>query len=456
MADRNGIMSVIIVGGGAAGISAAISASKNGADTLLVESGSSIGGDLFSGMPLLGTYTSLGNQCVHGILDEIIDTCNMIDPRAYIGPVCDWRTVYGLCIKPEILCLGINSLLRKYCVKLLLNSMVTGVNSANGTVTSLRIATQGGKITTISCDAVVDASGGGNITAMAGGEILAGDENRNFQPVSLVFRMANVQFESLLRFIRDNPEEALLAENPVLKKKRAEAAMALYNSGYPYVAISANGKVLGQAIKTGAMHPCTAAFVTPTSILLEEVCLNATRIGGIDCTDEFTVSATLPELAGQVANTARFFKERIPGFENASISSIAHRVGVRETGRIKGEYTLSQSDVIEAVKHTDVIARGCHHVDIHGAGTAQVRIPVKDGQYYDIPFRCLLPLGLKNVIAAGRCISSDRGANGSLRVMGTCIATGQAAGMAAAILSRENKKDFRSIKVNEITEYSIR
>ena len=86
----------------------------------------------------------------------------------------------------------------------------------------------------------------------------------------------------------------------------------------------------------------------------------------------------------------------------------------------------------------------------------QVRIPVKDGLSYDIPFRCLLPPGLKNVIAAGRCISSDRGANGSLRVMGTCIATGQAAGMAATILSRENKKDFRSIKVNEITEYSTR
>ena len=451
MVDRNGIESIIIVGGGAAGISAAISSSKNGADTLLVESGSTIGGDLFSGMPLLGTYTSLGRQCVHGILDEIINACNMIDSGAYIGPVCDWRTVYGLCLNPEILCMAVNSLLKKYGVKLLLNSMVTGVNSTNGTVTALNIATRNGKINTLSCDAVVDASGGGNITAMAGGQIIAGDDNRNFQPVSLVFRMANVRFEPLLRFIRDNPEEALLAENPVLGKSQAEAAMALYNSGYPYVAISANGKVLRKAIAAGVMHPCTATFITPTSMLHGEVCLNATRIGGIDCMDELAVSAALPELAEQAANTARFFKERIPGFENACISSIAHRVGIRETGRIKGEYTLCQSEVIEAVKHSDVIARGCHHVDIHGSGTAQVRIPVNGGQSYDIPFRCLIPLGLKNVIAAGRCISSDRGANGSLRVMGTCIATGQAAGMSAAILSRENKKDFRSIEIAEIT-----
>ncbi|MDD5599857.1 MAG: FAD-dependent oxidoreductase, partial [Victivallaceae bacterium] len=112
--------------------------------------------------------------------------------------------------------------------------------------------------------------------------------------------------------------------------------------------------------------------------------------------------------------------------------------------------SLQQDEVVNAVRHSGRIARGCHHVDIHGEGTAQIRIPVKNGQTYDIAYQCLIPKGLKNIIAAGRCLSSDRGANGSARVMGTCIATGQAAGTAASIFQNENKRDFRDIEPAKI------
>ena len=449
-------MKTIVVGGGAAGIAAAIAAAKNGVDTLLIESESSIGGDLFSGMPLLGAYTSLGEPCVNGILDEIIDAVKALDLDGYIGPVCDWRTVHGLCFDPEILRLAVTLLLKKYNVTLLLNSTVTKVNSEAGTVTSLEVASRNGS-QVFDCDCVVDASGGGNITAMAGGKVDYGDENGRFQPVSLVFRMSDVSFDSLLEFVKDNPGEAILCENPVLEEDPAKAAKMLCDKGYPYVAIAAAGKVLGEAVKTGVIHPCTAAFITPTSVKKQEVCINATRIAGIDCTDDFAVSAALCEISEQAVNLVRFFGEKIPGFEKASISAVAHRVGIRETGRIQGEYTLQQDEVINAVEHSDFVARGSHHVDIHGEGTAQVRIPVKDGLAYDIPYQCLIPKGIKNVIAAGRCLSSDRGANGSARVMGTCISTGQAAGTAASILLKNNKDDFRDIEPSEIrTKLNLR
>ena len=93
---------------------------------------------------------------------------------------------------------------------------------------------------------------------------------------------------------------------------------------------------------------------------------------------------------------------------------------------------MLQDDVVAAAKCSDAVASGCHHVDIHGCGKNQIRIPVRDGLAYDIPRGALCPKGLKNVFAAGRCISSDRGANGSARVMGTCISTGQAAARLAA------------------------
>ena len=160
--------------------------------------------------------------------------------------------------------------------------------------------------------------------------------------------------------------------------------------------------------------------------------MNVTRIAGIDCSHDPAVSETLPLLAEQVACTAAFFRQEVPGFAGASISHIFHKCGVRESGRIDGEAVLRQDDVISAASFSDAVAQGCHHVDIHGSGTAQVRIPVRDGLAYDIPRGALCPKGLKNVFAAGRCISSDRGANGSARVMGTCISTGQAAARLAA------------------------
>lgn len=445
-------MKVIVVGGGASGIAAALTAAKNGADTLLVESESTVGGDLCSGMPVLGAYTSRGECCVHGILDEIVAVCRRIDPDSCIGPVCDWRSVYGLCFDPTTLHLAMIFLLQARGVKLLLNATVCATDYRNGLVRSLKVVDRKGAVQSIECDCVVDASGGGHITMMSGGDVVAGSSDRQFQPVSLVFRMIHVAFEPLLKFIRDNPDEALLGENPVMGKTSTEAAQALYDGGYPYVAIAAKGLVLGQAIADGVVHPCTALFMTPTSMGRGEVCMNATRIAGIDCTDDYAVSAALLELSGQLQGVMSFVKKRIPGFENAALSSIAHRVGVRETGRITGEYTLTQDHVVNATRHSDGVARGAHHVDIHGAGTAQVRIPVKDGLAYDIPYRCLIPQGIKNVIVAGRCLSSDRGANGSARVMGTCIATGQAAGLAASIFSKEKRQDFRNIDSSEICE----
>ena len=158
------------------------------------------------------------------------------------------------------------------------------------------------------------------------------------------------------------------------------------------------------------------------------------------------------DLAEQLKTAIRFLNQRVPGFENAVLSSVASRLGVRETGRIVGEYELKQDDVIHGEKFSSAIGQGTHHVDIHGAGVSQVRIPVENGAAYDIPFECLLPQGVKNVIVAGRCISSDRGANGSVRVMGSCMVTGQAAGLASAIATEQGIEDFRDIDIEHLRE----
>jgi hypothetical protein len=117
-----------------------------------------------------------------------------------------------------------------------------------------------------------------------------------------------------------------------------------------------------------------------------------------------------------------------------------------------GEYILTAEDVIEGRKFEDGIAKGGHHIDIHGSGTYQQRMPVKGGHSYDIPYGCLVPQSLANVLVAGRCLSSTREANGSARVMGQCMATGEAAGTAAAMCVECNWTDVRDVPVSELRQ----
>lgn len=443
---------IIVVGVGIAGVTAAIAAAKTGNRVLLIGIEATVGGDACTGMPILGAYSSRGEKCVGGILDELLAICKTI-PGAYIGPVCDYRTVYGLCINPAATRIAILALLKKYNINLLLKSTVIDVESGNGQVNAVNVICGNGEKLRFECQYIIDATGNGNIVKMAGGKVLYGDAHGNMQPVSLVFSMAGVKVEPFLRFIMDNPDEAILAENPVFETNRAKAAELLYRSGYPYVALSAQGKLLGTAIRKGEMYPCTAMFMTPVSMQTGEVCVNSTRIAQLDASSTETASKAMLDLVGQVQIAIKFLSGNVPGFEDAILSSVAPRLGIRETGRIVGDYTLSQEDVVSGRKHANGIGQGSHHVDIHGAGTAQVRIPIRDGRTYDIPFSCLLPVDLNNVIVAGRCISSDRAANGSARVMGTCMVTGQAAGAAAALAVERKIDETRRIDIDALRKH---
>jgi len=438
----NGSEKIIIVGGGAAGLGAALAAAKAGADVILLEAQGNIGGELLTGMPILGAVDVMGRSCTGGVIDEILDLCRELN--GYIGPVCDWRTVCGICVDPCALTLAITRLLGKYNIQVLLNTTVGSLKQSEGRITSVT-AVGLNKKTEIECSCLIDTTGGGHIVKLAGGEILEGSSDGDFQPVSLIFRMVNVDFDKLITFAHEHFEEILLAENSSLGVTAKQAAQKLRDAGHPYLALSAHGETLGNAIRAGEMFETTAVFITPNSIAKREVCLNVTRVANIDPRDQQVLSQVMVELSQQVEMSRNFLRKSVPGFETAEISHIAYKVGVRETGRVVGEYTLSQDEVVAGKNHVDSIARGAHHVDIHGSGKNQLRIPVDGGGSYAIPFGCLIPVGLKNVLVAGRCLSSDRGANGSARVMGTCLATGQAAGEGAAIMHEEQFGNTRDI-----------
>jgi hypothetical protein len=442
---------VVVVGGGAAGIAAATSAARNGADTLLLDAGPVVGGELLSGIPIDGCLNTRGEWIVGGFLKDLLADCDRMG--GYVGAFFDWRTIWVVCCDPEIMKLAVVNQLRRAGVGLLLYSFVDEVVVEDGRVRGIVVLNKAGR-TLITADTFIDCSGDGDLAVGAGAEFLHGGGNGVFQPVTMVFRMAGVDTKGLLDFVSANPENLALAENPWITKSRDECVRELVAQGYPKVFLRADGPLLSASIESGELYPTALIGVTPVSTQRREVSLNTTRVANVDATDTQALSAVMPQLLDQVWNCQSFMRKRVPGFEEARFAGLAPRIGIRETRRIVGVETLVGDDVLAGRKREDGIGKGGHHVDIHGGGTDQVRKPIADGGSYDIPFNCLLPRDLENVAVAGRCLSADRPAHGSARVMGTCMAMGQAVGTAAAIACASNRREpaFEDVPIGALRD----
>lgn len=445
---------VVVLGAGASGLAAAITAARAGLKTLLVDAGPMPGGELISGMAIDGALNGQGEWILGGVGRDILAECERLG--GYVGPLNDHRLIWYVCIDPEVMKLAIVRTLAKAGVELMLHTTATHISRDGDRMTALHVRNKQGRLE-LKAPFFIDCSGDADIVAAMGGKVLKGGPSGEMQPVSLMFRMSGVDTARLLAFQREHVESFALGESDAIRRGRtdrqlAEAAIA---QGQPSVFLKGNGPILSQAIERGDMYPTALIMIQPTSTQRREVCLNTTRVGGIDGMRTSDVSASLTTLTDQVVQCSEFMRRNIGGFEAASFSGIATRVGVRETFRIEGLRSLSEEDVLEARKFDDGVAKGSHHVDIHQSGTGQVRIPVKNGGSYDIPWGCLVPQGIANVAAAGRIISADRGAHGSARVMGPCMGMGQAVGTATAMLhdaGRGTQASYASVDVKALRD----
>jgi hypothetical protein len=173
-----------------------------------------------------------------------------------------------------------------------------------------------------------------------------------------------------------------------------------------------------------------------------EVLLNTARVVGIDATS--AEDLTRAEIEGRrlVMKLTDFLKKHVAGFESCYLSGTGPQIGIRETRRIKGEYELTAEEVLEGRKFEDSVACGSYTIDIHNPVGKGIRLKAvnKEAGYYGIPYGCLVPLEVDNILVSGRCISSTHEALGSVRVMAICFATGEAAGAAAMLCVKEKVK----------------
>lgn len=441
---------VLVVGAGSAGVAAAVASARNGARTLLIDSGPTIGGELLSGMTIDGAINARGERIIGGVIDDIVNECRALG--GYARELNDWRLIRYIACDPEYMKMAVARVVYGSGAEVRLNTFADDVARNGDRIEGVVVRDKQGR-SLISAKVYIDCSGDADLCALAGSEMLPPDKDTKPQPVSMMFRMAGVETQPLLEFVRKHPEYFAVGESEAIRGGRTDQEIAeeIYRQGEPCVFLKGDADFLGSAIARGEMFPTALIMIQPTSAARREVCVNATRITLDDPLVSRAYGRAFGVLIDQVQQCSSYLAKRVPGFEKAALSGVAPRIGVRETRRIRGDEVLDGDDVFNGRKRDDGVAKGCHHIDIHQDGAGQIRIPVADGGSYDIPFSTLIPVGLSNVMVAGRCFSADRRAQGSARVMGGCLAMGQAVGTAASMLSSANAPtDVRAVQVTHL------
>lgn len=399
---------VLIVGGGTAGTIAAIQSGRAGCKTILIESGSQLGGTTTTGgVAFPGLFHAWGKQVIGGIGWELVtDTVKMDGgelpdfsiPTGKNHPKHQVRinpNIYALLAEEKCLDAGVQ--LRYY------ETPVKAEFKKN----KWEVETIGkGTHTKITCKQLIDCTGNAFMTSLAGFSVLREEET---QPGSLMFKIGGYDLKSL--------------DKKMIRRK--------YN----------------EAIKEGRL--VKEEFRNNIEGLLNHAGDNIHHIAGADSTTSETHSFTNIKSRTTLLETLRFLRE-LPGCENTRLISMQPETGIRETYRIDGLHQISHEDYITGKVFDDAVSYSFYPIDLHDKHGI---IPkhLTEGTVPTIPMRALIPKNSKNLVVAGRCVSSDRLANSALRVQASCMGMGQAAAI-AAVLACEKDKTPGEIPANNIRQ----
>jgi glycine/D-amino acid oxidase-like deaminating enzyme len=430
---------VLVVGGGPAGLGAAVGAAKGGADVILAERYGFLGGNATAAlvMPLMSFHTQNprrekrggttllptdhgpGEPVIAGVVTHLLE--RLVREGGALPP--SLRTGYVVPFDPEVFKMVALDLLDEAGVRFLFHSLASDIIAEDG-LKNVVFETKSGPVV-IRARVVVDCTGDGDLAARAGAPYEIGREDDGLvQPMTLMFRITEFDRTGFAAYVKEHPNQWRGVHGlwDLIRKATAEGQLRLPREDILF-------------------------FATPHE---REVSVNSTRITKVLGTNVWDLSYAEWESRRQMRQIAAFLRRYVPGFERAYTVQSGVNIGVRETRRILGDYQITVDDILQARKFPDVIARSTYPVDIHnpeGSGTLLKRLP--PGEAYDVPLRCLLPRDLEGILVAGRCISGTHEAHSSYRVMPVSMATGQAAGVCAALASRAGKspRDIPPAKV---------
>ncbi|MFT4094040.1 MAG: FAD-dependent oxidoreductase [Niabella sp.] len=411
---------VVVIGGGPSGIMAAMAAAEDGLQVLLVESRSFVGGNMTIGLPILGFLGQKGNQIIKGLPQKFIDRLKAVGASSEHRP-CPLHMSLTL-VEPEAVKTVALEMLVESNVALLFYAFCAGVIMEEDVIKGVIIESKAGR-EAILAKVVIDCSGDADVAYRAGVPCDYGNEQGGVQPPTLMFCLGGVDTEKLRLSIARESRTYLTDFIPA----------EYFGQNHQFIVVGLRS-LIQQAAEEGITLPVERTILI-TGLRKEEVWVNMSRINGVNGTDPG--SLTYGEIEGrkQIETIQQYLVRYVPGFENAYFLKTAPFLGIRETRRIHGLYTMTREDILGCRHFEDAIAVASYPLDIHhpqGGGCTLEWC----GDCYDIPYRSLLPQPVKNLLVAGRSISATHEAMSAIRVMAPCMAMGEAAGRAAKMAIR--------------------
>jgi hypothetical protein len=412
---------VLVIGGGPSGIMAALAAAEEGANVMLIESRSFVGGNMTIGLPILGFLGQKGNQIIKGLPQKYIDRLKAIEASSEHRP-CPLHMSLTL-VEPEAVKTVALQMLVEAGVNILFYAFCAGVVKEGDELKGVIIESKAGREVVLS-KVTIDCSGDADVAFKSGVPCEFGNEQGGVQPPTLMFCLGGVDTEKLRLSIAEEPRTYLTDFIPA----------EYFGQNNQFVLVGMRN-LINQAKEEGLSLP-TERTILITGLRKGEIWVNMTRVNGVNGTDP--ASLTWGEIEGrkQIEDIQRYLVNYVPGFENAYFLKTAPFLGIRETRRIKGQYTMDRDDIMSCRHFDDAIAVASYPLDIHhpvGGGCTLEWC----GDCYDIPYRSLVPLHIKNLLVAGRAISTTHEAMSAIRVMAPCMAMGEAAGRAAKMAVKE-------------------
>jgi hypothetical protein len=416
---------VLVVGGGPSGLTAALAAAEDGMKVGLLESRSFVGGNMTIGLPVLGFLGQKGNQVIYGLPQKFIDRLKEREAASEHRP-CPLHMGITL-VEPEAVKTVGLEMLTESGVDVQFYTFVAGVIMSDDERTIRGVVTESksgrsavvGKI-------VIDCTGDADVAYRAGVGTEKGDEHGGMQPPTLMFCLANVDTEKLRTSIAVEKRTYLTDFIPA----------EYFGQNNQFIVVGLRELIAKARAERNLDIPNERTIII-TGLKKGEVWINMTRVAGTDGTD--ARSLTEGEIIGrrQIDDIIEYLVNYVPGFEEAHFARTAPFLGIRETRRIVGHYTMNEQDVLGCRHFPDAIAVASYPIDIHRPGDEGCTL-IWCGDCYDIPYRSLLPQNIDNLIVAGRSISATHEAMGAIRVMATCMAMGEAAGRAAALAVKQD------------------
>lgn len=406
---------LLVVGGGPAGIAAALAAKRQGVKVRLIEAHTCLGGMGTAGLvPAFMQFTDGINFLADGIGREVLETLQKSGGT-------DTPTSYS--IKVEHLKRLYDNMLTAEKIPFSFHTQLVDVIKKDGVVTTAICAAKSG-LFAIKAKMFVDGTGDGDVAALAGAPYEKGDENGKMMPGTLCSVWADIDWRKV-------QNAKLGAGNSRIEEAFKDKVFTLKDRHLPGI-----WKV-GEKVGGG----------------------NVGHTFDVDGTDEESLTQAFLWGRKSLLEYERYYKEYMKGFETMELVATGSLLGIRETRRITGDYVLNLQDFVKRAVFEDEIGRYSYPVDIHIARPDKTSYKkflkematyrLGKGESYGIPYRVLTPKKLKNVLVAGRCVSTDRNVQASIRVMPGCYITGQAAGVAAA-LAIKNKTDIRGVNVKNL------